>query len=263
MAITYKLVFLASFLLLTNLWQAFRVLNGYWIPRFIQRRWHMFWSGLWNKCRSRLLRILQDEDPVRKKPLEDVMGKSLFKMPHVIKADQERKRKEILQDGAEVELSEVIFDGSGTSTEIVAGRFRQIDEDRLDDAFSDVRIKDVPTEYAENGGRTVPDGMAEGTSFDDLDKAVRTVKDRMATVNDRHHAGKVFHEMDGNEFFNMYIRNHQEYEARIHDLVGQYLASPAGISKKQAANKTTMRKSVRNVPKVPDNIEDFDIMDYV
>ena len=46
----------------------------------------------------------------------------------------------------------------------------------------------------QEGDADVP--QAKGSSFEDIDTAVKTVKASKATDKEKRHAGKVFHEMD-------------------------------------------------------------------
>ena len=50
----------------------------------------------------------------------------------------------------------------------------------------------------------------KGTSFEDIDTAVKTVKASKATDKEKRHAGKVFHEMDGNQFYEKFMENSKE-----------------------------------------------------
>lgn len=253
-----ELKLLAIALVMTNMWMFFRIMEGYWIPKFIKRRWNSFWERQWKKCK-RKLRWLIKEEPVKSTPLEDFVGKSHFKMPHIIAAEQEQKRKEILASGIEVETEEVVLE-----TQAVARRFEQVPDEKLDETFSDTRMESV-AEYSEE--EKPAEGNADGVTFDDIDHAVKTVKNEGASFEECADAGKVLHEMEGNEFYEMYIRNHKEYESRIHEMVGLYLGSstskPRNVSIKATVNKTSVRRSSRTFIRVPDNIEDFDIRNYV
>lgn len=255
-----ELKLLATALLLTNMWMFFRIMEGYWIPKFIKRRWNCFWERQWKECKSKL-RWLIKEEVKPKKPLEDVMGKSLFKMPHVIAAEQEQKRKEILASGIDVETEEAALEVEESTT---VRRFEQVSDDKLDETFSDTRMESV-AEYPDE--EKPAEGNADDVTFDDIDHAVETVTDRFASYKERTEAGKVFHKMEGNEFYEMYIRNHQEYESRIHEMVGQYLGSwtskPRNVSVKSTTQKTSVHRNSRTFIRVPDSIEDFDIRNYV
>lgn len=256
-----ELKLLATALLFTNMWMFFRIMEGYWIPKWIKRRWNRFWQRQWDKFKTKFHWLFKEE--VRsQKPLEDFVGKSHFKMPHVIAAEREQKRKEILESGTDVETEEAVLIVEESTS---ARRFKQVPDDKLDETFSDTRIESLAT-YSEEEEKPT-DGYADGVTFDDIDNAVETVTDRFASYKERTEAGKVFHEMEGNEFYEMFIRNHQEYKSRIHEMVGQYLGSmsskPIIKSVKTTVQKTSVRRNSRTFVRVPDNIEDFDIRNYV
>ena len=66
--------------------------------------------------------------------------------------------------------------------------------------FTNVRIEDIGVKYSDNEEDTdVP--QAKGSSFEDIDAAVNTVKAPKTTDKEKRHAGKVFHEMDGKDVY--------------------------------------------------------------
>ena len=73
-----------------------------------------------------------------------------------------------------------------------------------------------------------------------------------STVPDVLQAGKVFHELEGTEFYNMFRRNNARYETRVAEMVDAYLASIRTPPKK-TRTKAAARK----------DYEDFNIRDYV
>lgn len=197
------------------------------------------------------------KEPVPKKPLEDVMGKSLFKMPHVIAAEQEQKRKEILASGKMVEDEEVAFDADKESSP--AQKYEQVADNELDKVFTDMRISDVGTTFDKDD--KLPDPVqADGNSFEEIAKAVETAYDKRSSLKSKSHAGKVFVELDGNELFDRLANRTPEIKKRIKLLMELYLTEDT------EAKPVIQRSSpFRNRPfiKVPDNIEDFDIRNYV
>ena len=80
----------------------------------------------------------------------------------------------------------------------------------------------------------------------------KTVKDARAEETDVLQAGKVFHELEGTEFYNMFRRNNARYETRVAEMVDAYLASIRTPPKK-TRTKAAARK----------DYEDFNIRDYV
>ncbi|MCE8577438.1 conjugal transfer protein TraD, partial [Bacteroides fragilis] len=86
---------------------------------------------------------------------------------------------------------------------------------------------------------------ASGSSFDEIDDAVRTAKKPEATATERERAAKVFTDMEGTELYEKLMTGSSEMSIRIKGLIEIRLKKP----KKDFV--------------VPDNIEDFDIRDYV
>ena len=86
---------------------------------------------------------------------------------------------------------------------------------------------------------------ASGSSFDEIDKAVKTAKNPKATKKECEQAAKVFTEMEGTELYDKLMAGSTELSIRIKGLIEIRFQKP----KKEFV--------------VPDNIEDFDIRDYV
>ena len=104
----------------------------------------------------------------------DVVGKSRFKMETSVPAQQERTTplaattapQAATQEETEaVDIEDTIF-----ADETDEKPSRQVPTDRLDEAFTDIRINDVAgeNEDAEDGESDMP--AARGTSFEDIDR---------------------------------------------------------------------------------------------
>ena len=120
---------------------------------------------------------------------------------------------------------------------------------KLHDAVSYV---DIGVKYSDNmKDADVP--QAKGSSFEDIDAAVNTIKAPKATDKEKRHAGKVFHEMDGNQFYEKFMENSEECKKNIHDYVTFYLQT----------HKIVEISKPKKEFKVPDSIEDFNILDFV
>ena len=119
------------------------------------------------------------------------------------------------------------------------------DED-LDEVFRDNRVHDTDGELEEEPPQ------AGGSTFDEIDRAARAVKNPKAGKADILQAGKVFHELEGTEFYDMFRRNNARYEARVSEMVETYLTSI-----QPAEKKTRMKSAVRK------EYENFNIRDYV
>lgn len=127
----------------------------------------------------------------------------------------------------------------------------QIPDEDLDEAFKDCRIEDVPTEYSdEDDGTEVP--QAKGKSFEDIDLAVRTVKKPKASKVEMLQAGEVFKDLDGTELFARMI-NDEKLFMQIEESIN--LAVQAMNEKEPVEENVSSR--------LPDNYEDFNILDFV
>lgn len=187
----------------------------------------------------------------------DIMGKSLFKMCRKeVREDIRLPQAATSSESEAVDVKEVTF-ADGNAGEHPA----RIPDERMDEVFKDTRMEDMPAEYPENEDGT-PELRADGISFDEIAKAVDTVGNPDAGSGECREAGRVFHEMEGNGFYEAYMRNHKDCEERIHGLVSAYLEMlPAPVLKPKRGRKPGKRS--KNVLQVPDDIADFDIRNYV
>lgn len=146
--------------------------------------------------------------------------------------------------GKGIELSEedATFDDGNAET---ASRPAQVPEDKLDETFTSIPPSEL--EYGEDEPEEgEPDSpRASGSSFDEIDNAVRTAKNPEATEKECEKAAKVFSDMEGTELYDKLMSGSTELSIRIKGLIEVRLKKP----KKEFT--------------VPDNIEDFDIRDYV
>ena len=190
-----------------------------------------------------LLEVANNKEEEEKPPIDPMalVGKSLFNVSQLRKKVVEPQMKE----SEPVSENDVTFEDAPRSKV-------QIPDEQLDDVFTNVRIEDVGVKYSDDEDNAdVP--QAKGTSFEDIDIAVKTVKASKATDKEKRHAGKVFHEMDGNQFYEKFMENSKECKKNIHDFVTFYL---------QTHKIEEISKSKKEF-KVPDSIEDFNILDFV
>ena len=180
----------------------------------------------------------------------DIMGKSLFRMPErKPQAAAPMSNATVQAPGEEVDEKDVAFDdetASPNSRLSGARPSRQVPDEDLDEVFRDNRVHDTDGEF--DGEQP----QAGGNTFDEIDRAARAVKDPKAGKADILQAGKVFHELEGTEFYDMFRRNNARYEARVSEMVETYLASI-----RPAEKKTRMKAAVRK------EYENFNIRDYV
>ena len=121
----------------------------------------------------------------------------------------------------------------------------QVPEDKLDETFTSLTPSELEFGEDEPEEETPDAPRASGSSFDEIDDAVRTAKKPEATATERERAAKVFTDMEGTELYEKLMTGSSEMSIRIKGLIEIRLKKP----KKDFV--------------VPDNIEDFDIRDYV
>lgn len=126
----------------------------------------------------------------------------------------------------------------------------QIPDEDLDETFKDCRIEDVPTEYSDEDEADVP--QAKGKSFEDIDLAVRTVKKPKASKAEMVQAGEVFKDLDGTELFARMI-NDEKLFMQIEESIN--------IAVQAMNEKDTVEENISS--RLPDNYEDFNILDFV
>ncbi len=188
-------------------------------------------------------------EPARE-PLPDVIGKSRFRMPEMKpQAATPTPNAATEMQSEAVDEKDVTFDDEMETAGSHAAETkpsRQVPDEDLDEVFRDNRVHDTDGEPEEEPPR------AGGSTFDEIDRAARAVKDSKAGKADILQAGKVFHELEGTEFYDMFRRNNARYEARVSEMVETYLTSI-----QPAEKKTRMKAAVRK------EYENFNIRDYV
>ena len=173
----------------------------------------------------------------------DIMGKSRFKMASTrTNAAIPVQEAAISEKGIELSEEEATFDDGNTET---ASRPAQVPEEKLDETFTSIPPEelgygeDEPDEDASDTPR------ASGSSFDEIDDACKTAKNPDATQAQREKAAKVFSDMEGTELYEKMMEGSSEIGIRIKGLI-----------------EIRLKKSEKEFV-VPDNIEEFDIRNYV
>ena len=204
--------------------------------------WTIYFYTKYYVPREEVLDIKDEKTPID--PME-LVGKSLFKVPDKKKRDEEPQQK--------VDTSEAVSEKDVTfEDEKEQGTSAQIADEDLDEAFEDVRVKDIPMEYKDEDSEEIPP-QATGTPFEDIDLAVRTVKKKTSTQEEKVKAGNVFHEIEGNELFEKLINNTELVE-QINESID--LAMREMEEKKQHLSKEESLE-------LPDKYEDFNFLDFV
>ena len=208
-------------------------------------------AGVWKS-----LQAVEKEKPTEEeqKTAEDVdiVGKSRFKMAStrtmtaipVPQAATSEKAEEVSSD-------DVTFDDENREA---SHHPAQIPEEKLDEVFSDIPPSEIGYGKNEPEEDTPDKQQASGYSFDDIDTAVGIVKKEAPTNEELLHAGKVMGELDGTELFNRIT------ESLTDEAMSERLA------KAMAAFVDTVNSVVAKPKKefvVPENIEEFDIRNYV
>ena len=173
----------------------------------------------------------------------DIIGKSKFKMaPTRTTAAIPTQEAATSEKGIELSEEEATFDDGNTET---ASRPAQVPEEKLDETFTSIPPEelgygdDEPEEDASDTPR------ASGSSFDEIDDACKTAKNPDATQAEREKAAKVFTDMEGTELYEKMMEGSSEIGIRIKGLI-----------------EIRLKKSEKEFV-VPDNIEEFDIRNYV
>ena len=184
----------------------------------------------------------------QQKPLADIMGKSLFRMPErtpqatTTAPNAATTVRSEAVDEKDVTFADELKDTGNHATEKDVSR--QVPDEDLDKVFEDNRT------YAPDEDFDEEPPQAGGSSFDEIDRAARTVKDAKAKEPEILQAGKVFHELEGTEFYHMFRRNNARYEARVSGMVDAYLASIRPVQKrprmKAAAQKEYENFNIRD-----------------
>ena len=199
-------------------------------------------TGLWRSLEDRgtIPETVQGEAP---KNENDIIGKSRFKMAstrtNTATPVQEAATSE---KGIELSEEEATFDDGNRKA---ATNPVQVPEDKLEETFTSMTPEEL--EYGEDEPEDDASDAprASGSSFDEIDDAVQTAKNPEATRKEREKAAKVFTEMEGTELYDKMMEGSSEIAIRIKGLIEIRMKKP----KKEFT--------------VPDNIEDFDIRNYV
>ena len=224
-----------------NVWFLFMLLSD----RIMETKFVRFLKGISGLWQSLELKEEKTETASVGIPADetDIIGKSKFKMaPTRTTAAIPAQEAATSEKGIELSEEEATFDDGNTET---ASRPAQVPEEKLDETFTSIPPEelgygeDEPDEDASDTPR------ASGSSFDEIDDACKTAKNPDATQAQREKAAKVFTDMEGTELYEKMMEGSSEIGIRIKGLIEIRLKKPE-------------KEFV-----VPDNIEDFDIRNYV
>jgi len=230
-----------------NLWFLFLLLYD----RIMETRFVRFLKGIAGLWRS-LGGTEVKQEMIRETPpaeTSDIIGKSRFKMASTrttaaipMQAPIPMKKAATSEKGIELSEEEATFDDGNTET---VSRPAQVPEEKLDETFTSIPPSELEFGEDEPEDGTPDTPRATGSSFDEIDDAVRAAKNPEATKKECERAAKVFSDMEGTELYEKLMSGSTEMSIRIKGLIEVRLKKP----KKEFT--------------VPDNIDEFNIRDYV
>ena len=224
-----------------NLWFLFLLLYD----RIMGTKMFRFFKGIAGLWRSLESKGTKSEAAHKEAPAEeaDIIGKSRFRMASTrTTAAIPTQQAATSEKGIELSEEEATFDDGNTET---ASRPAQVPEEKLDETFTSIPPEELG--YGEDEPEEDASDMprASGSSFDEIDDACKTAKNPDATQAEREKAAKVFTDMAGTELYEKMMEGSSEIGIRIKGLIEIRLKKP------------------KKVFVVPDNIEEFDIRNYV
>ncbi|WP_270704607.1 conjugal transfer protein TraD [Bacteroides xylanisolvens] len=224
-----------------NLWFLFLLLYD----RIMGTKMFRFFKGIAGLWRSLESKGTKSEAAHKEAPAEeaDIIGKSRFRMASTrTTAAIPPQQAATSEKGIELSEEEATFDDGNTET---ASRPAQVPEEKLDETFTSIPPEELG--YGEDEPEEDASDMprASGSSFDEIDDACKTAKNPDATQAEREKAAKVFTDMEGTELYEKMMEGSSEIGIRIKGLIEIRLKKP------------------KKVFVVPDNIEEFDIRNYV
>lgn len=224
-----------------NLWFLFLLLYD----RIMETKMFRFFKGiarLWRSLERKGTKNGMAQEEVTEEET-DIIGKSRFRMASArTTAATPVPQAATSEKGIGLSEEDTTFDDGKTET---ASRPAQVPEEKLDETFTSIPPEelgygdDEPEEDASDTPR------ASGSSFDEIDDACKTAKNPDATQAEREKAAKVFTDMEGTELYEKMMEGSSEIGIRIKGLI-----------------EIRLKKSEKEFV-VPDNIEEFDIRNYV
>ena len=204
-------------------------------------------AGLWRSLDSTAAK----EAPPADTP--DIIGKSRFKMPST-RTTAATPVPQAATSGKGMALSEEEATFADANAE-AASRPAQVPEEKLDETFTSIPPSEL--EYGEDEPEDEePDKkQASGSSFEDIDMAVRAIRKDSPSDEEMRHAGKVMTELDGTELFTRIT------ERLTDEAMSDRLAKAMAVFVDTV--NMTVTKQKEKVFVIPDNIEEFDFRNYV
>ena len=209
-------------------------------------------AGLWRSLDCTAAEQGKDKD-MPHADTSDIIGKSRFKMASTrTTAAIPAQEAATSEKGIELSEEEATFDDGNTET---ASRPTQVPEDKLDETFTSISPEELEYGEDEPEDDEPGKGQASGSAFEDIDMAVRTIKKDSPSEAEMRHAGKVMTELDGTELYSRIT------ERLTDEAMSERLAKAMAVFVDTV--NTTVAQAKSKVFVVPDNIEEFDIRNYV
>ena len=223
--------------------------------RIMETRFVRFLKGIAGLWRSLGGTELKQETSRETPPAEtsDIIGKSRFRMASTrTTAAIPTQEAATSEKGIELSEEEATFDDGNTET---VSRPTQVPEDKLDETFTSIPPSEL--EYGEDEPEDEePDKkQASGSSFEDIDMAVHTIRKESPSDEEMRHAGKVMTELDGTELYTRIT------ERLTDEAMSDRLAKAMAVFVDTVNMTVTQQKE--KVFVIPDNIEEFDFRNYV
>ena len=155
-------------------------------------------AGLWRSLDCTAAEQGKDKD-MPHADTSDIIGKSRFKMASTrTTAAIPAQEAATSEKGIELSEEEATFDDGNTE---IASRPAQVPEEKLDETFTSMPPSELEYGEDEPDDDELDKGQASGSSFEDIDMAVRTIRKDTPSDEEMRHAGKVMTELDGTELF--------------------------------------------------------------
>ena len=224
-----------------NLWFLFLLLYD----RIMETKLVRFFrnlAGLWRALDTTVTKRKAAKE-IPPEEISDIIGKSRFRMASTrTTAAIPAQEAATSEKGIGLAEEDATFDDGNAEA---VYRPAQVPEEKLDETFTSMQPSELEfgEDEPEENGPDLP--RASGNSFDEIDDAVKTAKNPEATTAERERAAKVFSDMEGTELYEKLMSGSTEMSIRIKGLIEVRLKKP----KKEFT--------------VPDNIDEFNIRDYV
>ena len=183
----------------------------------------------------------------------DIIGKSRFRMASTrTTAAIPTQEAATSEKGIELSEEEATFDDGNTET---VSRPTQVPEEKLDETFTSIPFPELEYGEDELKDEDLDKKQASGSSFEDIDMAVRAIRKDSPSDEEMRHAGKVMTELDGTELFTRIT------ERLTDEAMSERLAKAMAVFVDTVNMTVTQQKE--KVFVIPDNIEEFDFRNYV